>query len=339
MPQTTLTPARGSSRRDRIAGNSVTTLPSAKVRSSVRCGRDVWPPRPVSRTSERRAAPVSAPVAQADVADVERRVAVEHEDPVDLVEGAAPISVEGAAGHDLLGGLEEEPDPAAARRPRAWVSASAEAGADQAGGVHVVAAGVGDAGVVLAHGSAGGVVDRQRVEVGTQRHDRPAVAEVGDQAGALDPRDARPAAASRSATTAVVRCLRPRELGVGVEVAAELDQLVGVLLDDGLDDRGGVGQAWPDEVRHRAPGRVFPTVSRHRPLVGRRRSVLISTGSPGHRTTCPLASPCGRPHASVRDLRRRHVRLPQDRVVLALRDRGPVPTRSSTCMSPMLATA
>ena len=29
MPQTTLTPARGSRRRDRIAGSSVTTLPSA----------------------------------------------------------------------------------------------------------------------------------------------------------------------------------------------------------------------------------------------------------------------------------------------------------------------
>ena len=61
LPQTTLTPARGSIRRLSTAGSSVVTLASAKVRSPVRCGRLVWPPLPVSRTSTRSAALVSGP--------------------------------------------------------------------------------------------------------------------------------------------------------------------------------------------------------------------------------------------------------------------------------------
>ena len=61
IPHTTLTPARGSRRRDSTAGSSVISLPRAKVRSSVRCGREVWPPLPVSRTSSWSAAPVIGP--------------------------------------------------------------------------------------------------------------------------------------------------------------------------------------------------------------------------------------------------------------------------------------
>ena len=45
LPHTTLTPARGSIRRLSTAGSSVVTLASAKVRSPVRWGRLVWPPR------------------------------------------------------------------------------------------------------------------------------------------------------------------------------------------------------------------------------------------------------------------------------------------------------
>ena len=61
IPQTTETPARGSRRRLRIAGSSVMSLPSAKVRSSVRCGREVCPPLPTTRTVSESAAPVSGP--------------------------------------------------------------------------------------------------------------------------------------------------------------------------------------------------------------------------------------------------------------------------------------
>ncbi len=60
-PQTTLTPARGSSRRESTAGSSVTIFASANVRSSVRWGRLVWPPLPVSRISRLSAAPVIGP--------------------------------------------------------------------------------------------------------------------------------------------------------------------------------------------------------------------------------------------------------------------------------------
>ena len=62
------------------------------------------------------------------------------------------MKLERAARHHLLGRLEQQPDPAG--QPRAWCcSASATAGPDEAGGVHVVAAGVRRTGVVLAHGS------------------------------------------------------------------------------------------------------------------------------------------------------------------------------------------
>ena len=83
LPHTTLTPARGSIRRLSTAGSSVVTLASAKVRSPVRCGRLVWPPVPVSRTSTRSAALVSGPEPQPDLADVDAGVAVQREDPLD----------------------------------------------------------------------------------------------------------------------------------------------------------------------------------------------------------------------------------------------------------------
>ena len=67
--------------------------------------------------------------AQADLAGVERRVAVQREDAVDPDETVLGDDVLGTTGHDLLGGLEDEPradaggdeavlDGAAARGPR-----------------------------------------------------------------------------------------------------------------------------------------------------------------------------------------------------------------------------
>ena len=92
MPHTTLTPARGSRRRLRIAGSSVTSLPSAKVRSSVRCGRQVWPPLPASRTRQRVGGAGERALAQADAADVEAGVAVQAEDLVRRRRGRRPRS-------------------------------------------------------------------------------------------------------------------------------------------------------------------------------------------------------------------------------------------------------
>ena len=86
-PQTRLTPARGSIRRDSTAGSSVMTFASANVRSSVRCGRRVaagagQPDLDVVGGAGERPRP------QSDVADVEGGVAVQGEDALDVVERA-----------------------------------------------------------------------------------------------------------------------------------------------------------------------------------------------------------------------------------------------------------
>ena len=88
-PRPRSAPARGSTRRDSAAGSSVTTLPSAKTRSPVRCGRAVWPPLPVSRTCTWSAEAVMAPDAQPDLPHRGARVAVQREDPLDAVDAAA----------------------------------------------------------------------------------------------------------------------------------------------------------------------------------------------------------------------------------------------------------
>ena len=51
------------------------------------------------------------------LADVEGRVAVQAEDPLDAVERAQLDQRQRAAGHHLLGGLEEQPDPARRAAP------------------------------------------------------------------------------------------------------------------------------------------------------------------------------------------------------------------------------
>ena len=135
----------------------------------MRCGREVWPPLPVSRTSSWSAAPVIGPSRTPDLAEVEGRVAVEAEDLVDLVEGAELDQRGRAAGHDLLGGLEQQAY-AAGQLAAAVHLGQGEAGADQAGRVHVVPARVRDAGAGADPGVGGQVVDRERVEVGAQRH-------------------------------------------------------------------------------------------------------------------------------------------------------------------------
>ena len=112
LPQTTLTPARGSIRRLSTAGSSVVTLARAKVRSPVRCGRLVCPPVPLRRTSTRSAALVNGPSRRPDLADVDARVAVQREDPLDAVQGALVEELDGATRHDLLGRLEEQPHAA-----------------------------------------------------------------------------------------------------------------------------------------------------------------------------------------------------------------------------------
>ena len=115
MPQTTLTPARGSSRRESTAGSSVTSLPSAKVRSSVRCGREVCPPLPLEQHVEVVGGAGERTLAQTDRADVDPGVGVQAEDAGDTVERAGLDRHQRAAGHDLLRRLEDQPHPAGQR--------------------------------------------------------------------------------------------------------------------------------------------------------------------------------------------------------------------------------
>ena len=121
-------------------------------------------------------------LADADLAEVEGRVAVQAEDLLDLVERVELDQRRRAAGHDLLGGLEQQPH-AAGQLAAAVHLGQREAGADEAGGVHVVAAGVRDAGAGADPGVGGQVLDGQRVEVGPQRHPGTRVADVDDEAG------------------------------------------------------------------------------------------------------------------------------------------------------------
>ena len=238
IPHTRLTPERGSSRRDSMAGSSVVTLARAKVRSPVRCGREVWPPVPSRRTSRRSAALVSESEAQPDLPHVDSRVTVQREDPLHLLERTQADQVQGPAGHDLLGGLEEQPD-ATGQQAAGVDLAEGLRGADERRGVDVVAAGVGDPRDGAGPRVGGGVLDRQRVEVGPQRDHRTVVAEIGDQAGLREPGDREARLLDGGGRQLAGPGLGPGQLGVGVQVTAQLDQLVVVGGDDRVDDGGG----------------------------------------------------------------------------------------------------
>src|SRR5439155_194848 len=128
---------------------------------------------------------------QSDPAGVDARVAVDGEDAFDTVQDAGFDGVGGAAGQDLLGGLEEQAygagQPALAGELR-----QDQSGAEDDGGVDVVAAGVGAAGDRggVRHGL--GVGDGEGVDVGAERQQPGAFrggafrggADVADEAGA-----------------------------------------------------------------------------------------------------------------------------------------------------------
>ena len=230
------------------------TLPRAKVRSSVRCGREVWPPLPISRTVERVGGTGERALAQAEAADVEARVAVQAEDVGDALERTGGDQLQRPTGHDLLGGLEQQ-SHAPGQQAAGGDLRQREPGSDEPGRVDVVAAGVGDTGAGAPPRVGDEVVDRQRVEVGAQRDQPAAVADLGQHPAALGSPHG-PADPLRARSRPLRRCApRPsHQLGVGVEVAAEGDQLVGVLVDDLGDQRGwqwssggsaGPARAWP----------------------------------------------------------------------------------------------
>ncbi len=234
----------------------------------MRCGRDVCPPVPSRRTSSGSAALVSAPAPETDPADVDARVAVEREDPVDAVEHVVGDHVHRTAGHDLLGGLEDQAY-AARQLPLLVHLGERESGADQGGRVDVVSAGVGDAGVRLAQGSpvsssrAARPCRRAGPRAGRCRRGRRRGRSLRGAGPAIPP--ARPGRGQRGGPG-----LRPGQLRVRVEVAAQLDQLGAVLLDDAGDDVGG-GRGLMDIPRRLVDRAVGFTSG-----VGRNRTVITA---------------------------------------------------------------
>ena len=164
------------------------------------------------------------PDPDAEPAHLQLGVAVQGVDRADPFQHPVGDHVDRAAGQALLGRLEDQPDPAP--QP-VGVLGQGEADPEQDGGVHVVAAGVADPGDGRAVGHVLLVVQGQRVQVGPEGHRRPvAVADVADQ-----PRpgrqQARPEADGLQAAGDQGGGLPfgLPELGVGVEVAPEVDQL------------------------------------------------------------------------------------------------------------------
>ena len=189
-PQVRLTPARGSSRRPSTAGSWVMSWPSAKTTSPVRCGPGGVAALGGHRDGHRVRGGGDGPDARADLADVDLGVAVQRVDLLDAVEDALVDRRLGAAGLDLLGGLEDAAHP---DRQLAGVVERLERqrGAVQGGGVDVVAAGVRDAVALGGEGQPGRLRHGQGVEVGAQADAAPAPlarvgADVDDEAGALE---------------------------------------------------------------------------------------------------------------------------------------------------------
>ena len=160
---------------------------------------------------------------QPDPPDLQPRIAVQGEQPAHAVQPAGGDDVVRPAGKDLLGRLEDQPDPAAevtgpGQRP---------GGPEQHGEVHVVAAGVRHLRQGRGVRQPGGLRDRQRIDVGAQPDHPVAAADLGDDAGSgrhqpgLDPVGLQRAQDQRAGGRLAVP-----QLGMGVHPAAQVDNSV-----------------------------------------------------------------------------------------------------------------
>ena len=176
-----------------------------------------------------------------DVTDDAVRVAVKRDDAVDALDRAVLDAVDGAAGHLLLGGLEDEADGARRR-----VLREQRRGAEQHRRVRVVAAGVADALVRRGELEVGLLIHRQRVDVGAQRDEVVGRRVVGgghvtDQAGADgETSHLEPETFELFGDVVRRRLLLIAQLGVGVQVAAPLDELVPQVVVDAVVRHGGL---------------------------------------------------------------------------------------------------
>jgi hypothetical protein len=151
---------------------------------------------------------------------------VQREDPLDVLEHPGVDRVQRAAGHALLGRLEDHPDPAGQGR----AGGQRERRAEHRGRVHVVTAGVAD---TRHRGHVRDVLDvlqRQRVDVRAQRHHPLARADLAGQTGADRQHPGLQAdrlqGLDQLGGGAV---LGVPELGMAVQIATERDQIRTVL--------------------------------------------------------------------------------------------------------------
>ena len=155
------------------------------------------------------------------------------EDGDRAVDEALVNHVEGAAGHLLLGRLEDQPHPSGQVLP-----GQRQARTEDDRGVHVMATRVAHARGLRAVANVLLVLHGQRVQVGTEHHEGRTRTDVADQTGAAgehprcEPSGPEPIAQQRRRTG-----LLPPQLGVAVQGATDVDEL-GPAVDEPLIDVG-----------------------------------------------------------------------------------------------------
>ena len=193
--------------------------------------------------------------AHTEATDLELGLAVQPEDGGNAVEAAVGDDVEPSAGHRLLGRLEHQSHPT----PLAVVEdvREREPAPEHDRRVHVVAAGVGDAGTLRPVRDLLLVGHRERVDVGPQRDPGTVIRsrDVAHQPGAdgessgRETGDLQPLCDERGGVV-----LRVAELGMGVQLTAERDQLLEVAVEELVDGCVDVGHG-------RAPGQSVASSS------------------------------------------------------------------------------
>lgn len=203
VPQTRLTPARGSSRRESTAGSSVINLPSAKVRSSGQVRARSVPPNAGDAHLDRVGSTGQRPFAQPDLAYIQTRVAVQTEDPDRVVEHTLFNRLQRSAWHDLFGWLKDQPHSVLGMRV-----GQSQTSTHQGGGVHIVTAGMRHTRHRRPPRVRGGVIDRKGVEICTEYDGRARfLGPISATRPVLRSRRTRnPAVLSRSTKVSVVRC-------------------------------------------------------------------------------------------------------------------------------------
>ena len=198
------------------------------MRSWVRCGREVCPPRPGDDDLDLVRGRGDGADAQTHLPRVEGRVAVQREDAVDAREPALGDDVLGSPGHQLLGRLEDEAHAGAVGTQPVLDRAQREGRSEQGRRVDVVAAGVADPLGPRRERQAGLLADRQGVEVGPQRDPAGGLrgADVGDETGAAQPAHGDAGPLEPRGDDARRAHLAAPQLGVLVQVPPDRDELV-----------------------------------------------------------------------------------------------------------------